>query len=101
MARHCLCHCRRAACASGVVCRRFQSPAAAWPVRFSLRDSSVAPGQIMNLITLFTFCGLAYMLIEAIGATSLAAISPPLIEGYGQASVQQRQVDEVVFSGFL
>jgi len=55
----------------------------------------------MNLITLFTFCGLAYMLIGAIGATTLAAISPPLIEGYGQASVQQRQVYEVVFSGFL
>jgi hypothetical protein len=55
----------------------------------------------MNLITLFTFCGLAYMLIGAIGAATLAAISPPLIEGYGQASVQQRQVYEVVFSGFL
>ena len=55
----------------------------------------------MNLITLFTFCGLAYMLIGALGATTLAAISPPLIEGYGQASVQQRQVYEVVFSGFL
>ncbi len=55
----------------------------------------------MNLITLFTFCGLVYMLIGAIGATTLAAISPPLIEGYGQASVQQRQVYEVVFSGFL
>src|SRR6266480_6910080 len=55
----------------------------------------------MNLITLFTFCGLAYMLIRAIGAPTLAAISPPLIEGYGQASVQQRQVYEVDFSGFL
>ncbi len=54
-----------------------------------------------NLITLFTFCGLAYMFIGAIGATTLAAISPPLIEGYGQASAQQRQVYEVVFSGFL
>src|SRR5437763_12149206 len=55
----------------------------------------------MNLISLFTFCGLAYMLIGAIGAATLAAISPPLIEGYGQASLQQRQVYEVVFSGFL
>lgn len=54
-----------------------------------------------NLITLYTFCGLAYMLIGAIGAATLAAISPPLIEGYGQASVQQRQMYEVVFSGFL
>jgi hypothetical protein len=55
----------------------------------------------MNLITLSTFCGLAYMLTGAIGAATLAAISPPLIEGYGQASVQQRQIYEVVFSGFL
>jgi hypothetical protein len=55
----------------------------------------------MNLITLYTFCGLAYILIGAVGAATLAAISPPLIEGYGQASVQQRQMDEVVFSGFL
>ena len=55
----------------------------------------------MSLITLFTFCGLAYMLIGAIGAVTLAAIIPPLIKGYGQASVQQRQVYEVVFSGFF
>src|SRR5205823_7795113 len=55
----------------------------------------------MNLITLYTFCGLAYILIGAVGAATLAAISPPLIEGYGQASAQQRQVYEVVFSGFL
>jgi hypothetical protein len=55
----------------------------------------------MNLITLYTLCGLAYMLIGAIGATTLAAISPALIEGYGQASGQQRQVYEVVFSGFI
>src|SRR2546421_9346138 len=55
----------------------------------------------MNLITLSTFCGLAYILIGAIGAATLAAISPSLIEGYGQASVQKRQVYEVVFSGFL
>lgn len=55
----------------------------------------------MHLITLFTFCGLAYILIGALGATILATISPPLIDGYGQASVQQRQIDEVVFSSFL
>ena len=55
----------------------------------------------MSLVTLFTFCGLAYMLIGALGAATLAAISTPLIEGYGQASVQQRQMYEVVFSGFL
>ena len=55
----------------------------------------------MNLITLYTFCGLAYMLIGSLGAATLAAISPPLIEGYGHASAQQRQMYEVVFSGFL
>ena len=55
----------------------------------------------MNLATLFTFCGLAYILVGALGAATLAAISPPLIEGYGQASIQQRQMYEVVFSGFL
>src|SRR2546421_4807879 len=54
-----------------------------------------------NLITLYTFCGLAYMLIGAIGAATLAAISPPLIEGYGQASGQQRLMYEVVFSSFI
>lgn len=54
-----------------------------------------------NLIALFTFCGLAYILIGAIGASTLATVGPPLIEGYGQASGQQRQIYEVVFSGFL
>jgi hypothetical protein len=55
----------------------------------------------MNLITLYTISGLAYMLIGALGAATLAAISPPLIEGYGQASASQRQMYELVFSGFL
>jgi len=55
----------------------------------------------MHLITLFTFCGLAYILIGALGATILAAISPPLIEAYSQANALQRQVDEVIFSSFL
>jgi hypothetical protein len=55
----------------------------------------------MNLVTLYTFCGLAYILVGAIGAATLAAISPPLIEGYGHASAQQRQMYEVVFSGFI
>lgn len=40
------------------------------------------------------------MLIGAIGAATLAAIGPPLIEGYGQASGQQRQILESVFSAF-
>jgi hypothetical protein len=53
-----------------------------------------------NFITLYTCCGLGYMLIGAIGAATLAAIGPPLIEGYGQASGQQRQILESVFSAF-
>ncbi len=55
----------------------------------------------MNLVTLYTFCGLAYILVGATGAATLAAISPPLIEGYGHASAQQQQIYEVVFSGFI
>ena len=55
----------------------------------------------MNLVTLYTFCGLAYILVGATGAATLAAISPPLIEGYGHASAQQQQMYEVVFSGFI
>ncbi|HET9921263.1 MAG TPA: hypothetical protein VFQ30_15565 [Ktedonobacteraceae bacterium] len=55
----------------------------------------------MNLTNLSTFCGLAYILIGAIGAATLASISLPLIESYGHASNQQRQIFEVVFSGFL
>jgi Domain of unknown function (DUF4386) len=55
----------------------------------------------MNLVTLYTFCGLAYILVGAAGAATLAAISPPLIEGYGHASAQQQQMYEVVFSGFI
>ncbi len=54
-----------------------------------------------NLVTLYTFCGLAYILVGATGAATLAAISPPLIEGYGHASAQQQQIYEVVFSGFI
>ena len=55
----------------------------------------------MNLVTLYTFCGLAYILVGATGAATLAAISPPLIESYGHASAQQQQMYEVVFSGFI
>src|SRR6266566_2841375 len=69
------------------------------PLALLLRSRLQPKG--MNLIALHTFCGLAYMLIGALGAATLAAISPPLIEGYGHASGQQRQVYEVVFSGFL
>jgi hypothetical protein len=53
-----------------------------------------------NFITLYTCCGLGYMLIGAIGAATLAAIGPSLIEGYSQASGQQRQILESVFNAF-
>src|SRR6266487_2777514 len=53
-----------------------------------------------NFIILYTCCGLGYMLIGAIGAATLAAIGPPLIEGYGQASGQQHQILENVFTAF-
>ncbi len=69
------------------------------PLALLLRSRLQPKG--MNLIALYTFCGLAYMLIGALGAATLAAIIPPLIKGYGQASVQQHQVYEVVFSGFF
>lgn len=55
----------------------------------------------VNLVALYTLCGLAYILVGAIGAATLAAVSPPLIEGYGHASAQQQQMYEVVFSGFI
>jgi len=54
-----------------------------------------------NLVRLYTFCGLAYTLIGTIGAAVLAAVAPPLINAYPQASSQQREVLEVVFNGFI
>ncbi len=46
----------------------------------------------------YTFCGLAYMLIGAIGAAILAAVWPPLINAYAGSSGQQREILEAVFS---
>ena len=54
-----------------------------------------------NLVRLCTFCGLAYLLIGAIGAAVLVAVAPPLINAYPQALSQQRDLLEVVFSGFI
>ncbi len=46
----------------------------------------------------YTFCGLAYVLIGAIGAAILAAVWPPLINAYVGASGQQSEILEAVFS---
>jgi hypothetical protein len=42
----------------------------------------------------YTFCGLAYMRIGAIGAAILAAVWPPLINAYAGASGQQPEILE-------
>jgi hypothetical protein len=49
-------------------------------------------------VLFYTSCGLSYILIGAIGAVILAAVHPPLINAYTQASVEQRPVLETVFS---
>ena len=49
-------------------------------------------------VLFYTSCGLGYILIGAIGAAILAAVHPPLINAYVQASVEQRPVLETVFS---
>ena len=49
-------------------------------------------------VRFYTFCGLGYILIGAIGAAILAAVHPPLINAYAQASVEQRAVLETIFS---
>ena len=50
-----------------------------------------------NWILFYTSCGLGYILIGAIGAVILAAVHPPLINAYAQATVEQRYVLETVF----
>jgi hypothetical protein len=49
-------------------------------------------------VLFYTSCGLGYILVGAIGAAILAAVHPPLISAYTQASVEQRQVLEAVYS---
>ena len=50
-----------------------------------------------NWARFYTLCGLGYVFIGAIGAAILAAVYPPLINAYTQASAQQRAVLETVF----
>jgi hypothetical protein len=49
-------------------------------------------------VRFYTFCGLGYILIGATGAVILAAIQPPLIKAYAQASAEQRVMLETVFN---
>jgi hypothetical protein len=52
-------------------------------------------------VTLYTLCGLAYILIGSMGAIVLSAVLPPLINEYAQASASQRETLQVVFNSFL
>lgn len=54
-----------------------------------------------NHVTLYTLCGLAYILIGSMGAIVLSAVLPPLINDYVQASASQRDNLQVVFNSFL
>jgi hypothetical protein len=51
-------------------------------------------------VTLYTLCGLAYILIGAIGAILLAAVGPTLIREYALAQASQRATLQVVFDSF-
>jgi hypothetical protein len=52
-------------------------------------------------VTLFTACGLFYILIGAIGASILAAVLPPLIESYRSASGATREAAGLVLIAFV
>ena len=53
---------------------------------------------LLPVALFYTACGLGYILVGAIGAAILAAVHPPLISAYAQASVEQRPVLETAFS---
>jgi hypothetical protein len=55
----------------------------------------------VEMITFYTFCGLAYALVGAIGAAMLAAIAPWLIDEYNQAVGQRREALEIVFNAVV
>ena len=52
-------------------------------------------------VSLYTLCGLAYILIGSMGAIVLSAVLPPLINDYVQASASQRDNLQVIFNSFL
>jgi hypothetical protein len=47
-------------------------------------------------VRFYTVCGSGYILIGAVGAATLAAVQPPLITAYAQASAGQRAALETV-----
>jgi len=53
-----------------------------------------------SFVMLYTICGLAYILIGAMGAVVLAAVEPALIREYTQASGPRREILQVVFNSF-
>lgn len=65
------------------------------PIAFVLWFSLKSRGP--DRVWFYTFCGLSYMLIGAIGASILAAVWPPMIRAYVDASVQSREILETVF----
>jgi len=54
-----------------------------------------------NHVTLYTLCGLAYILIGSMGAIVLSAVLPQLMNEYVQASATQRDTLQVVFDSLL
>ena len=50
-----------------------------------------------GLATVYSTCGLFYILIGAIGASILAAVHPPLIDEYAVASGTRRETIELLF----
>lgn len=66
------------------------------PLALALWKWSRPGGQL--LATLYTWCGLGYILVGAMGAILLSAVEPPLIIQYAQASSAHRKSSLRVFS---
>lgn len=60
-------------------------------VQYWLRTKSPA------WIRFYTTCGLGFGIIGSVGAVALAAVQPPLINAYTQASPEQRSILEAIF----
>jgi len=54
-----------------------------------------------KLITLYTFCGLVYILIGAVTASLMGGAVPPLMRAYASASEPQRDLLLVVFQALF
>lgn len=53
-----------------------------------------------GMTSLYSICGLNYILIGAIAAASMTAVAPPMILAYGSASPQTQEILEWLFSSF-